>query len=51
VQVHAIDQEFPAHCTREALLARCGLTAPAVADAVLVWRGEDPRVDGWAAQP
>ncbi|MBA2639859.1 MAG: 1-deoxy-D-xylulose-5-phosphate synthase [Nocardioidaceae bacterium] len=34
VQVHAIDQGFPSHCKRDALLARCGLTPPAVAGAV-----------------
>ena len=51
VQVHAIDQQFPAHCKRDALLARSGLTAPAVADAVLALLGRDPGVDGWATRP
>jgi 1-deoxy-D-xylulose-5-phosphate synthase len=51
VQVHAIDQQFPAHCKRDTLLARSGLTAPAVAEAVLALLGKNSRVDGWATRP
>ncbi len=39
IQVHAIDQRFPEHCKRDALLARCGLTPAAVAAAVLARLG------------
>ena len=34
VQVHAIEQRFPVHCKRDVLLARSGLTAPAIAGGV-----------------
>ncbi len=34
VRVHALHQHFPEHCKRDVLLARSGLTAPAIADAV-----------------